>query len=293
MKIFITGGSGLIGQYLNIYIAEKHDILTQYYRNKGNCKEYNSVQLQLNDYDKLKEIFENFRPDAVVHAAAISNSAKADSLSRSYVYEINVNATKKLAELSERYNSKIIYLSTDLVYAGYRGSYLNENAKLIPVSLYAETKLMGEQKIKEATQNYIILREALIYGFGLNHTTNFFQETLKKIKNNERVKLFTDQFRSPLSLKVAARMIARLIEIEDLKSETLNFGGNERLSRYDLIDFACKIAGLRNDLLIKTTMDEENYPYKVYDVSLNIDKLKSYGIEPDPLEESIADIFRQ
>ncbi|MGK9368734.1 hypothetical protein ACSSWA_07525 [Melioribacter sp. Ez-97] len=88
-------------------------------------------------------------------------------------------------------------------------------------------------------------------------------------------------------------MIASLIEIKDLKSETINFGGNERLSRYDLIDFACKIAGLRNDLLIKTTMDEENYPYKVYDVSLNTDKLKSYGIVPATLDKAIADIFRQ
>ncbi|MGK9368735.1 SDR family oxidoreductase [Melioribacter sp. Ez-97] len=180
MKIFITGGSGLLGQYLNIVLSEKHDILTHYNKNRGNCCEYNSVQLQLEDYNKLKEVFENFKPDVVVHTAAVSNSAKADSLPRSYVYEINVNAAGKIAALCELYNSKIIYLSTDLVYAGYRGSYLDENAKLIPASLYAETKLMGEQKIKEATENYVILREALLYGFGLNHSTNFFQETLKK-----------------------------------------------------------------------------------------------------------------
>ncbi|MCK7523235.1 MAG: sugar nucleotide-binding protein [Ignavibacteriales bacterium] len=53
-----------------------------------------------------------------------------------------------MAELCEKFNSKLIYTSTDLVYAGYRGSMLKEDAKLIPVSLYAETKLMGEIKIQ-------------------------------------------------------------------------------------------------------------------------------------------------
>lgn len=291
MKIFITGGSGLLGQYLNYHLSEKHTILTQYNKNIGNCNQYNSIQLQLDNYIKLEEVFENFRPEIVIHSAAVSSNAKADSLPRKYVYEINVNVTKKIAELCESYNAKIIYLSTDLVYAGYRGSYLQENAKLIPISLYAETKLMGEQKIKEVTDNYIILREALLFGFGLNHSSNFFQETLKKLKNHETVKLFTDQFRTPLSLIEAARMIRQLIEVEDIRGDIINFGGNERLSRYDLIKLASKLVGFNENLLIKTTMEESGYPYKVYDVSLNIDKLKSYGLAPPPIEKSIAEVF--
>lgn len=69
----------------------------------------------------------------------------------------------------------MIYISTDLVYAGYRGSFLKEDAKLIPASLYAETKLVGEMKVKESTDNYLILRTALLYGFGLNHSKCHFQ----------------------------------------------------------------------------------------------------------------------
>ncbi len=41
---------------------------------------------------------------------------------------------------------------------------LKESAKLIPVSLYAETKLMGEMKVMETLENYLILRTALLYG---------------------------------------------------------------------------------------------------------------------------------
>ena len=156
MKIFITGGSGLLGQYLNIEMSKKHEILTQYKSNIGNCGNFNNVKFLITDYDKLEEVFIEFKPEVVIHTAAVSNAEKADVLPADVVYEINVNAASKLAELCSRYNSKLVYLSTDLVYAGYRGSMLKEDAKLIPISLYAETKLMGERKIQETFGNYII-----------------------------------------------------------------------------------------------------------------------------------------
>jgi dTDP-4-dehydrorhamnose reductase len=91
------------------------------------------------------------------------------------VYNVNVNATQEIAELCDKYSAKLIYTSTDLVYAGYRGSMLNEESKLIPVSLYAETKLMGEIKIQETFDNYLNLRIALLYGFGLGKKKNHFE----------------------------------------------------------------------------------------------------------------------
>lgn len=290
MKIFITGGSGLLGQYLNKTLSIKHNILTQYYEHLGNCGEFNSIHVSINDYNKIKMIFCEFQPDVVIHTAAVSNAEKADKLPSNVVYDINVNATKKIAELCNEYGAKLIYLSTDLVYAGYRGSLLNENAKLIPISFYAETKLMGEVKIQETFDNYIILRQALLVGFGLNHSRNFFHKMYEDLKSNKQLKLFTDQFRSPLELNEAARMISELIE-KDIKGEIINFGGDERLSRYDLGEILCEEGNFDKNLLIKTTMDEENYPYKVYDVSMNINKLKSYEILPISVRESIRKIL--
>ncbi len=156
------------------------------------------------------------------------------------VYETNVTSTENLAKLCKHNNTKLIYTSTDLVYAGYRGSLLKEDAKLIPISLYAETKLMGEEKIKSTFDNYIILRTALMFGFGLNGTSCFFHQMYDKIKAGEKVKLFHDQFRSPLSVLEAARIIKFLCESE-VTGEMINFGGTERMSRYDLGLMLCKV----------------------------------------------------
>ncbi len=291
MKIFITGGSGLLGQYLNKTLYKKHNILTQYNEHIGNCAEFNSVKLSITDYNSVEETISKFKPDIVIHTAAISNAEKADKLPQKVVYDINVNATKNIAQICEKYKSKLIYTSTDLVYAGYRGSFLNENSKLIPISFYAETKLMGEVKIQETFDNYVILRMALLIGFGLNHSRNFFHQMYENLKMGKPVKLFTDQYRSPLELNDAARMINELIE-KEIKGEIINFGGNERLSRYDLGEILCEEADLDKSLLIKTTMDEENYTYKVSDVSMNIDKLKSFGISPMNIRDSIRNLFK-
>ena len=99
-----------------------------------------------------------------------------------------------------------------MVYAGYRGSMLKEDAKLIPVSLYAETKLMGEIKIQQTFDNYIILRTALLFGFGINHSKNHFHQMYMDLQQGKPVKLFTDQYRTPLSLIEAARIINEFVE---------------------------------------------------------------------------------
>ena len=185
------------------------------------------MQVDICDYEKLSSIFDSFKPDVVIHTASISTPQKATALSPKTVYETNVKATEKIAQYCSLHGAKLIYTSTDLVYAGDRGSLLKEDAKLIPISLYAETKLMGEEKIKSTFENYIILRTALMYGFGLNGVKSFFHEMYEKLEEGEKVKVFYDQFRSPLSVLEAARIINFLCE-SDIKSEIINFGGAER-----------------------------------------------------------------
>jgi len=289
-KILITGGSGLLGQYLNIELAKQFDILTLYRNNIGNCKDYNSVQTDITNIEKLTDIFSTLKPDIVLHTAAIANPNTISGNSSGYIYNLNVNVTKNIAELCEKFNSKLIYTSTDLVYAGYRGSMLNEDAKLVPVSLYAETKLMGEVKIKETFNNYIILRTALLFGFGLNNSRCHFHFAYDALKRGEQIKLFYDQYRPPLSLFEASRVISKLIKL-DLKEEIINFGGTERISRLGLIEELCNAAGLDKSLLQSVSMNDVKGHSHVADVSMNTSKIKNFGIDLLSVYESIREII--
>ncbi len=289
-KVLITGGSGLLGQFLNEELANHFNILTTYHQHIGNCDKFNSAKIDLTSFDLLTQLFESFSPNVVVHTAAISNPNAAMLLPQKDVFSINVKVTEHLAKLCEKHSVKLLYLSTDLVYAGYRSSMLKEDAKLIPVSLYAETKLLGEIKIKNVFDNYIILRTALLYGLSSTHTTNHFQEMYEKLKSGISVPLFIDQYRTPLALHDAARIIREIIQ-NNLATETLNFGGLERVSRFELGEILCRSANLDENLLQKNSLNDlPNYP-AVADVSMNTDKLQAYGIKQQSIEEAVIHIM--
>jgi dTDP-4-dehydrorhamnose reductase len=168
---------------------------------------------------------------------------------------------------------------------------LKEDAKLIPVSLYAETKLMGELKIQNTFDNYLILRTALLFGFGLTHSKNHFHQMYYDLQNGKQVKLFTDQYRTPLSLLEVARMINELLYI-DIKAEIINFGGPERISRYEFGKRLCEIGKVDEKLLVKIKMDDVPSLPKVEDVSMNTEKLQSYGIKSKSVDEMILEAVK-
>jgi len=290
-KILITGGSGLLGQYLNLAVSKNSKILTTYNNHAGNCEDFLFKKIDILNENELSIVFQEFQPEIVIHSAAITNPVPTENQSSKDYFNANVTATKNIAMLCEYYNAKLIYISTDLVYAGYRESFLKEDAKLIPASLYADTKLVGESKVSEFTDNYLILRTSLLYGFGLNHSQCHFHFIYNELKNNQPVKLLTDQFRTPISLNDASSIIAELTEME-LKGEIINLGGLERVSRYELAVILCSFAGFDKNLLQKITSDEiPNYP-KVEDVSLNTDKLQSLGLKPRSIEQNILNTIR-
>lgn len=292
MNVLITGGGGLLGFYLNRVISYSHNILTFYRSKPGNCLNYNSFRIDITDYDRLYALVRDFKPDVIIHCAAISSPKKTEGLSSKEVFNINVNATKLLAEISSSINAKIIYTSSDLVYAGYRGSMIKEDGKLIPVSLYAETKLMGEEKIKEYAGNYLILRTALLYGFGFEGTFNHFDLLFNNLKNKKNVRLFHDQFRTPLALPDAARIILKLINL-NTGNEIINLGGCERISRLKFGEKLCKAAGLDSSLIEKISMYDIPGITQVEDVSMNTDKLQSFGIRQNSIDESINEILNE
>ncbi len=289
-RILITGGSGLLGQYLNKVAAEKNRIHTIFNNNIGNCPQYPSSKTDIKNSEELENLFNDFNPEIVIHTAAITNPTPKESQLNKDYFETNVKASKNIAELCEKGNAKVVYVSTDLVYAGYRGSFLKEEGKLIPATLYAETKLIGEEKIKQASDNYLILRTALLYGIGMNHSRCHFQLMLENLKSSKAVRLFTDQFRTPISLYDASNIILGLAT-SDLREEIINVGGIERVSRCELGEILCSIGGYDKKLIQKITMDDiPGFP-KVEDVSLNTDKLQSFGFKPESIEDNIHKII--
>jgi dTDP-4-dehydrorhamnose reductase len=290
MKILISGGSGLLGTILNEILSESNDILTLYNRNKGNCSRFRSAKCELTDFNLLKEIFDNFKPDIVVHLAAITSPEISDSMPYADVRKINVGVTKFISGLCGKYNSRLIFTSTDLIYDSNGDGMLHEDAKINPLSNYALTKYEAENEIKKIFDNYTILRLSLQIGFGFPHVNCFFQNMYNKFGNHEKVNLFFDQYRTPISVIHTAEIISFFCDNE-IKNLTVNCGGAERISRVGLGELLCDIAGFDKSLINPISLSDAKSVKPVKDVSLSSDLLKSFGIKIPTTEESITRIL--
>jgi len=290
MKILITGGSGLLGQYLNVILSKKHKIVTLFNKNYGNCIFYDFLKTDIGDSGSVEYIIDKFEPEAVIHTAGYTRPEIADKLPYEEVYRINTAATKFIAEQCSIKNSRLIFTSTDLVYDGGQGEYLKEDAKLNPLSSYADTKLKAEEEIKKVFGNYVILRTSLLYGTGLFHSVNNFHNMLNNFRSGKVSRLFYDQFRTPLSLLNAAEMINDISERE-ISGVTMNFGGMRRVSRVELGEILCEVGGFDKGLIERISLYEMADVQKVYDVSLNTDILKSFGLKQESIEESFLKIL--
>lgn len=286
MKILITGGGGDVRLLLNRLLSEKGKILTLYHSEPGNATQFNCRQIDLADVPALRSVIKCFQPDVILHAAAISSVADCEQAGREKVMNVNVSVSRTIAELCNEQDIKMFYYSTDLVYGGEQGSFISEAGKINPKSLYAESKYLGEIAVRESTDNCTILRTALMIGTTNIGKVNHFGEVLKNLVSGKAVKLFTDQFRTPLSLEEAAELTWELISTKE-STGVINFGGCDRVSRFEIGELVCEIGGFNKSLLRGVTMDEFDVTYKVPDVSMNISKLLSIGCTPKTIQTQI------
>ncbi len=292
MKIFITGASGNLGQHLIQSLSDGNELLLQYHSKENFNTAHSSINLDILDFTELRKVFNDFKPGYVIHTAAVSNPKFADELPREKVLKINVEATKLIAALCCDYGTKLIFTSTDLVYDGSFGKYLKEEDPTNPLSLYAETKLIAEEEIQKSSCEFVILRTSLLYGFSKSSGENHFSFMFENLKKGKHVKLFTDQFRTPLAMFDAAGMIKRIIDVKNIKG-VINFGGLQRLSRFELGKIFCESAGFNSSLLTAIKMDDIDLKYKVPDVSMDIRKLGSFGIEPMNVKDAMNKLIKE
>lgn len=229
MKIFVTGGSGLLGSKI-AEIALKmyeHEVCTGYCHNKP---EFGApVKFDLTK-DRDLEVIYKIRPEVIIHTAALTNVDECET-NKELAYKINTEGTKRVVEVAGELKAFLVYVSTDYVFSGNKGMYKEEDAPN-PVDYYGHTKLMGE--------NYCdcIARPGVIYGTKpASGTINFALWLIDKLRNKEEVKIVTDQYITPTLNTNLAKMLLEVAE-KELKG-VFHLAGATRVSRYD---FALQIA---------------------------------------------------
>ena len=290
-QLLITGGSGFLGWNLAKLAAKEYDVYYTYRQHPVKIKGCQEYHLDLQKQEAIEDAINEIQPEVIIHTAALAEADVCEER-RSVAHDINVTGTRYLAEYAEEIGARFIYISTDLVFDGKKGNYLETDAAK-PINYYGESKLLGERVVQEVASNYLIVRLALMYGNSNGLNLSFTDWMHDNLKNHRDLPLFTDQFRSPLFVEDGARALLELID-SPAKNQVLHLGGKERVNRYDFGQKFTKIFGYEAKYLHGVKMAEvESSASRGGDCSLNIKKVRALlSFELSDIETSLKKMKR-
>jgi len=151
-KILITGSNGLLGQKIVRQWKEEQNFeLIATARGENRITEITGFQYESMDITKeenVLEVISKYQPDYVINTAAMTNVDQCEE-DQELCLELNVNAVQYLIKACEKTGSFLLHLSTDFIFDGENGPYL-ETAAPHPLSFYGQSKLDAEELIQKS-----------------------------------------------------------------------------------------------------------------------------------------------
>lgn len=244
----LTGASGQLGSYLRRRLREEASPFVAW---AGSRATEGCQSIDLSDSDAVRRAFRAADPAVVIHAAALARVADCHR-DPSLAHRINATATETLAEECRRSGARLVYVSTDLVFAGDHPPY-REDATPQPLSVYGKTKLMGELAAARC-DNHLIARVSLLFGPALATTTTFFDDMVSALRERKPINLFHDEWRTPLDLSTAADALLALAQGE--ATGVVHVGGPERISRLEMGRRLATHLGVADDVIRAVGRDD-------------------------------------
>lgn len=288
-KILITGASGLLGEALCRLASVNWSVLGVCHRNPIHLPGVTSVQADLTDEANVKTQMAALNPTAVIHAAALAQPAACENDPQTSAV-INVRVPALLAGLCAQRHIPFIFTSTDLVFDGLQAPY-EENHPVKPVCVYGRQKAQAERAVAEHYADALVCRLPLMFGVTAHASNNFTCQMLVAMQQGRPVKLFTDEYRTPVDVQSAARGILTVL---DRARGVLHLGGRTRVSRYDMGVLMARHLSVPTSLLQPVTV-ASYAPSVKRSPDCSLDSRKAYGLgyNPAPLADAIGRVVEQ
>ena len=231
--------------------------------------------LDLTDFDAVRRAFQSDSPQLIVHCAAVSTVAAAQS-NPDLARRVNVDGTALLAGLAAQI--PFVFFSTDLVFDGRKGNYAEADA-VNPLHVYGETKLAAEQIVLK-NPRHTVVRTSLNGGMSRAGNRGFNEDLRLAWHAGRMMNLFTDEFRCPIFAGETARAVWELVNQK--RTGLFHVAGAEKLSRWQIGQLiAARWPQLNPEI---TPGSAKNFPGppRALDTSLNITKVQGVLSVPLP-----------
>ncbi|NEQ98968.1 MAG: NAD(P)-dependent oxidoreductase [Cyanothece sp. SIO2G6] len=282
-KLLVTGASGFLGWHL-CQTAHDQGWITHgtYHQHPTTMAGITLHQVDLTNYEDQKEAIAHIQPDAVIHTAAQARPNQCE-VEPELAHRINVDASLNLAGLCSDQAIPFVFISTNQVFDGTQAPY-REDDPVSPINKYGEQKIAAEQGVLQRHPAALLCRMALMFGVAPT-APSFLQGFLHHLADGEPLKLFIDEFRTPLSGTDAAQGI--LLALGQIQG-CLHLGGAERLSRYEFGRILTSVMGLDESCLtICRQADVSMAAARAADLTMDSSRAKALGYEPTDVKTAL------
>ena len=299
MRILVIGGGGQVGTRIIEQAKNQFAVYATYQARRPPLDESKSFHVDKTNRQAVLNLFEKLEPEVAIDTAALHNVDYCET-HRDEAWTVNVEGTRNVAEACKKYGSRMIFVSTDYVFDGVKGNY-TEDDTTNPINHYGVTKLEAERTIAQTLSDYVIARPSVIYGYvpisqrqsSSGKPLNFAMWLAQKLRNEEPLKIVTDQYGSPTLADSLAETLLKLAQSD--KTGVYHTAGGTRLNRYE---FAVKIA---KKLKFKATLitpimtsQLKQAAMRPMDSSLSVEKIEIHlGLRMPTIDEALEKFKRQ
>lgn len=254
-RLFVIGTGGLTGSKLIEIAKDDFEMFGSYnYRNSKSSFAKN-VNLDISNIDRIREILEEIKPDIVINTSGINNVDYCEK-HPDEALKINVQAVKEICQITKEFEIKFVQLSSDSVFDGTKQSSYEETDSPNPINYYGKTKLESENIVLENPNN-VVIRASVLYGYlpqnlakiesSSKKSINFGQWLINKLIANEKVRIITDEYSSPIIVDDFAQSIIHIIKHKG--NGVYHSAPKLKITRYDFSVEIAKSLDLSSELI--------------------------------------------
>lgn len=267
----ITGSAGFFGTNAAQFLNGRVSLIGQARKLKSSNHYPQVVGLDLIDTAGAGALIRSVKPDIVLHGAAVSGHETAAN-DPAQAFAVNVLATKAIAEATCDIGARMVHISTDALFSGTRGNY-SEGDPVDPFSVYGETKFAGEEAVRGAIEEHLIVRTNF-FGWSETGSKSVLEFFVNSLRAGTRVRGYPDFIVTSMYVQTLMQTIWNLGEL-GVKG-TVNVASSDALSKYEFGVAVARQFGLDSELIaMQGPVEGEHATSRTRDLSLNTDLVAS------------------
>jgi dTDP-4-dehydrorhamnose reductase len=288
MKVLVTGSEGQLARSLRER-ASAHSGLDLIFAGRP--------VIDLADPGSAQRLIAETVPDVVINAAAYTAVDRAED-EPELAFRINADAAGEIAAAAAHVGAAVIQISTDYVFSGDSEASYSEDAAVAPANVYGRSKLAGEEQVRSANRDHLIVRTAWIYSpFGRNFVTTI----VAAAQARDELRVVADQIGSPTSAFDLADGLFRVLDLRrkgDGRTGVYHLVGTGSTSWCNLAEAImaeCRRHGMpAADVLAITTADWPTKAVRPRNSVLDSTKFaREFGFVMPPWQRSLAEVMNR